>query len=471
MGNFTMNQSGLIRSNALLICCISMLMSSVTLAEEYEGEFNESCEESSSVKAEFSPIVYSGAGVTMGAHSNVFGNIQSVAATTLGEAAELHGNLLVGAAVTLDKDGFVSGDITAGEAATIGAISSVRGNLSAGTTVFIGAESQISGDLKSGGDAKLGAGASVGGNATARTSVTLGAHAQVGGDGIGKPLSNVRAFTGPIVLGLNAAVNGDATPGTIISYGMNASVRTEYQDTTNLKDFTNEADGPVATKKAALTQKQKELADRIEPAYNELATTINSSREFVPGIYHASALTTSAGITLTFRGTGYESEKPDEWFINTDTYTSFGANLTVEVHNAAPGSTIVFNAGSYTTIGANSTLIGTIFAGTYITTGENTTIEGIGLDCGGMFATNGAVTLGAGSTVGSYGCWVEEQPSEGNNEVENDADDTYFYSVFDPNALSNDYEEEGYYDDFEGDGYYDDYEDGYYDDFEEDMYY
>jgi predicted acyltransferase (DUF342 family) len=419
MGNVTMNQSGIIRYSALLIFCTSMLMSSIAFGEVNEWESKGNCEMILPEKAEFSPIVYSGAATTMGAHSNVFGNIQSVAATTLGEAAELHGNLLAGAAVTLDKDGFVSGDITAGEAATIGAVSSVRGNLSARTTVFIGAESQISGDLKSGGDAKLGAGASVGGNATAKTSVTLGAHAQVGiddMDGIGEPLSNVRAFTGPIVLGLNAAVTGDATPGTIISYGMNAIVGSEYLDTTNLKNFTNEADGPVATKKAALTQKQKELADKIVPTYNELATTINSSREFVPGVYHASALTTTAGITLTFRGTGYESEKPDKWFINTDTYTSFGANLIVEVHDAAPGSTIVFNAGSYTTIGANSTLIGTIFADTYITTGENTKIKGIGLDCGGMFATNGAVTLGAGSKVGSIGCWVEEQPSQGNNE-------------------------------------------------------
>jgi hypothetical protein len=46
----------------------------------------------------------------------------------------------------------------------------------------------------------------------------------------------------------------------------------------------------------------------------------------------------------------------------------------VEVHDTAPGSTIVFNVGSYTTFGANSTLISTIFADIYITTGENTTI-------------------------------------------------------------------------------------------------
>lgn len=114
--------------------------------------------------------------------------------------------------------------------------------------------------------------------------------------------------------------------------------------------------------------------------------------------------------------------------------------MRAEVHDAAPGSTIVFNVGSYTTIGVSSILIGTILASNYITTGENITIEGIGLDCGGMFATNGVFTLVAGSTVGNHECRVEEQQSEGNNEVEDDAGVAYFYLVFDPNASNTDYE-------------------------------
>ena len=104
------------------------------------------------------------------------------------------------------------------------------------------------------GDTKLGAGAKVGGNVTATTSVTLGVDAQVG---IDKLVSNLRAFTGPIVLSLSAVVTGDATPGTIISYGMNAKVGSEYQDISSPEGFTNEAKGPVATKKDVLTQKKK----------------------------------------------------------------------------------------------------------------------------------------------------------------------------------------------------------------------
>jgi hypothetical protein len=57
-----------------------------------------------------------------------------------------------------------------------------------------------------------------------------------------------------------------------------------------------------------------------------------------------------------------------------------------------------------------------------------------------MFATNGAFILVAGSTVGIHGCWVEEQQSKGNNEVEDDADVAYFYFAFDPDASNTDYE-------------------------------
>ena len=129
--------------------------------------------------------------------------------------------------------------------------------------------------------------------------------------------------------------------------------------------FTHEAKGPVATKKGELTQKQQDLANTSVPTTIELITTIAADREFYPGIYHASALTTAASTTLTFIGSGYG--EPDEWLINVDTYISFGANVTINLVDVAQGSTIIFNAGTYTTIGANSIFKGTIFAGTYIT--------------------------------------------------------------------------------------------------------
>lgn len=120
---------------------------------------------------------------------------------------------------------------------------------------------------------------------------------------------------------------------------------------------------------------------------------------------------------------GSEYGAPDEWLINIDTYISFGAHLTIDLVDVAQGSNIVFNSGSYKTIGANSILRGSIFAGTYITTGANSTIAGIGSDCGGLFATNGAITLGAPSTDGALGCWNVGQQSEESDEDEYEDED------------------------------------------------
>jgi predicted acyltransferase (DUF342 family) len=369
---------------------------------------------STAINTEYNPIIYAGAAVTLGAHSNVFGNIQAVAAVTLGEAAVVDGSLLAGAAVTLDKDGKVIGDITAGEAATLGGFSLVHGDLSAAATVFMGAGSEILGDLTSDADATLGADAVVGGNATAFTSVTLGADAQVGKD---ESLGNVWAVTGPIVLGDSAQVKGEAKSANLLSFGMNATVGSIETHYATPDELTNNGKSSVATLQVELTQKQQDLGNMISAPYNELDTTIPMSRGFDSGVYHASALATTAGITLTFKGS--LSDEPEEWLINVDSYISFGANLKIKLdENVAPGSTIVFNSGTYTTIGANSNVIGTIIAGTYITTGEKTTITGIGSDCGGMFATNGAITIGARSTFGTIGCGPAEQQDEDEDEYE-----------------------------------------------------
>jgi hypothetical protein len=409
MQDSILNKSRFIRNSILFIFWVSMSISSVAFAE-----FSEYDDENTPENAEYIPIIYSGAAITMGAHANIFGNIQSVAAVTLGEAAVLNGNLLAGSAITLDKDGVVIGNITVGEGATFGATSLVIGDVTSGATVFVGAKSEISGDLKSRGGTTLGAAAKVGGNSTSGTFVSLGANAQVGQD---ESQGNVRAFMGPIILGANASVKGDASAGTYISLGVNAEVQFREIQYAAPDGFINEAKSSVATKKDELTQKQEYFAETFVPTYNELSTTIAENREFYPGVYHATALTTKASTTLTFVGSGYGER--DEWLINVDTHISFGANIKIELVDVAQGSTIIFNAGTYTTIGANSIIRGTIFAGTYITTGENTTITGVGLDCGGLFATNGAITLGALSQFGASGCWQAWQQSE-------DDDDEYY---------------------------------------------
>lgn len=412
-----MKRKGFIRYSLLVTLWLSISMSSTVLADcikvsenitgECMGE-RQFGEQGGTESAEHTPIIYSGAAITMGAQSTVFGDIQSVAAVTLGDSAQVSGGVLAGAAVTIERAGIVRDDVIAGEAATLGASAKVLGDLAASGVVFIGAGSEILGDLTSGDNAELGAGANVVGKVTAANTVTLGAHTKVGNS---ESWGAVQAVTGPIILGRHALVTGDASAGTNISIGHNAEIVGNEIQYANSEDFINEANQHVPSKKEELTQKQKELADVLSPSYNQLATTIETSRDFYPGVYNASALTTTADITLTFVGSG--SGEPEEWLFNADTYISFGAKLTIDLVDVAQGSTIVFNAGTYTTIGANSNVKGTFFAGTYITTGENTTISGVGSDCGGMFATNGGITLGALSTLGSSSCGQLEQEGQG----------------------------------------------------------
>jgi cytoskeletal protein CcmA (bactofilin family) len=397
-----MKKNRFIRSSTLGIFCISMSMTS--------GAFADYDEESEYENSKYIPIVYSGAAVTMGADSSVFGDVQSVSAITLGDSAVVNGSVLAGAAVTIERAGVVTFDVRAGDAATLGANATVFGNLAARAAVFIGAESEVSGELTSGGDVKLGAAAKVGGNVTATTSVTLGAHAEVGNY---ESAGNVQAVHGSVVLGGYSTVKGDAQYGTVISLGDNAIVEgNEIQSYPG--DFINHVEAPLASKREQLIQKQQKFADMLVPTNNELATTIDADRDFEPGVYHATGLTTTADITLTFRGS--PTEQPEHWVINVDTYISFGAKMKIELVDVALGSTIIFNSGTYTTIGANSIVRGTLLAGTYITAGANTTIHGIGPDCGGMFATNGAITMGAGSTFGEAGCWPVEQQNDNADE-------------------------------------------------------
>jgi predicted acyltransferase (DUF342 family) len=464
MHHGTMKKSGFIRYSALVIFWVSMSMSSMASAEwckcmeTVSDECIESADGNIQATAQYIPTVYSGAAITLGAHSTVFGDIQSVAAVTLGKAAEVDGSILAGAAVTVEQDGEVTGNVTAGEAATLGDSALVSGDLAARAEVFIGAHSEISGDLTSSRGITLGAAAKVSGSTTAANSVTLGAHAEAGNDGLA---SCVAAMNGPIILGARATVKGDARSGAIISMGNNAEVMgIEAQHQVPLV-FYNKAEIPVAKKTDELTQKQKQLSEKLVEPHTELATTIDSSRDFYPGVYHASALTTTAGTTLTFIGS---SNEPQEWLINIDNYLSFGANVTIVLEEVAEGSSIIFNTGTYTTIGANSIFRGTIFAGTYITTGANTTVAGVGADCGSMFAINGAITIGAHSTVGA--CSYSEEDAKAAETASSAESENYSDEYYSTEYYSDEYYDDEYYDDENySDEYYDDtyYDDGYYD--------
>jgi predicted acyltransferase (DUF342 family) len=359
--------------------------------------------------------IYSGAAITMGASSFVGGNIMVEAAATLGASTIVGGYIVSGAAVTLGATASVGGYITARDAGTIGADSTiggslttgdaatlgantidgnimVDGDLTAGAAILVGTKAVITGNLHSGAAASvdLGADAIVGGSAIAGTALTLGADAIVSG--------HAQAGTGAVALGVDAAVAGNARAGTSVTLAAGASVGGNITPG-SIEQFTNDPKEPIDDQSPQLLQLQAELAAMIAPATNQLPTAMTISTTLTKGVYHTTAITTTAGITLTFDGEGVEGH----WLINSDSFIAFGASTIIKLLNVTDNSTITWNAGSYTEVGASAELVGTFFAGSYILTGASTELKGIS-DCGGMFTTTGAVTLGASNIIGTDGC-------------------------------------------------------------------
>jgi hypothetical protein len=322
--------------------------------------------------------IYSGAAISTGAGSIVGGNLQSVAATTLGAQTVVGANVEAGAAITLGASAKVGEDVTAYEAITLGAYSRVGGNLKSRAAAELGAHAVVSGDVIS------------------EASVTLGDTASSGGSS-GKVVAGI----GAVVLGAHSTVF-NVRAGTSITKSASAFINGNGYDTT--PSVVNVS--AVENRKEQLDKAQ--LALRSMTTTHPYATTITVDTRLVPGVYHAPGLTTTAGITLTLVGSDPADpaapSAPAAWVFNIDSYLSFGANLTMKLENVHPDSTIIWNTGGYTFVGAGSNLIGAILAGTYVTTGAGTKLAGIDGACGGILTITGAVTLGANNTMGGENC-------------------------------------------------------------------
>jgi hypothetical protein len=230
----------------------------------------------------------------------------------------------------------------------------------------------------------MGAGSTFNGNLQVVTGATLGADASVSGHVVAG---------NAVTLGAAASVGGSVVSGNVVTLGAASSVG----PTTANNSF------PIPDHQTQLTEEQARLVAMVAPAEHELASTMIVDTTLEAGVYHAVALTTTANITLTFDGKGEDGD----WLINVDTYIAFGASLTMELLNVTDNSTITWNTGSYTTMGASANIIGTFFAGTHIVTGASVYLKGIGGACGRIFATNEYVTLGADNVIGEPGCTLD----------------------------------------------------------------
>jgi MSHA biogenesis protein MshQ len=251
-------------------------------------------------------IIYSGAAVTLGASTKVAGSIRARDAGTIGADSTIEGNLTAGDAATLGAN-TIDGNIM------------VDGDLTAGAAILIGSQAVITGNLRSGANASanLGVGVVVGGNATAGTALTFGVNTSAGG--------NVQAGTGAIDLGVNAAVGGDARAGTSITLAAGATVGGTITPG-SIVQFTNDPKQPFDNQWQQLSLVQQELALMLHPPENILPAAMTVSTTLTKGVYFAPALTTTAGITLTFDGEGVEGH----WLINVESYLAFGASTKIE---------------------------------------------------------------------------------------------------------------------------------------------
>lgn len=404
-----------------IICLVSCVLSSAQAANpaELQPPLNELS-------------IYSSAAITMGASSVVGGNVQVEAAATLGASSIVGGYIKAGAAVTLGAtvnvggfveardagtigaDSTVGGYLKTGDAATLGATTidnnvMVGGNLTAGAAILVGTKSVIAGNLKSGAaaSADLGANALVRGDAAAGTALTLGADVIVDGD--------AQAGTGAVALGVDALVSGDATAGTSVSLAGGAVVLGTITEG-SIEQFTNDPKEPIDDQSPQILAKQAELAAMQAPPENQLPTSITLDTTFKKGVYHGTALSTTAGIVITFDG----ENEDGHWIINMDSFISFGASTKIVLKDVTENSTITWNSGGYTDAGASVELIGTFFAGSYILTGASSQLKGIGGGCGGMFTSTGAVTLGASNLIGPINCGTSEPSSIDHYEIIHD---------------------------------------------------
>ncbi|MFQ3206596.1 MAG: MSHA biogenesis protein MshQ [Glaciecola sp.] len=283
--------------------------------------------------------IYSSAPITMGASSAVNGNIQVNAAATLGASSIVGGYIMAGAAVTLGAstqvgdyieardagtigaDSTIGGHLTTGDAATLGANTidgniMVGGDLTAGAAILVGTKAVIAGNLKAGAaaSADLGADAKVIGNAAAGIALTLGADVIVDG--------HAQAGSGSLMLGVGASIGGNARAGTSVVLAAGATVGGDITQLSAEASATN-VKQPIDDQSLKLLLVQAQLATMLAPLENQLPTAMTVSATIKKGTYHTTALTTTAGITITFDGEGEQGH----WLINSDSFIAFGATV------------------------------------------------------------------------------------------------------------------------------------------------
>lgn len=124
-------------------------------------------------------------------------------------------------------------------------------------------------------------------------------------------------------------------------------------------------------------------------------TATQGSITLAPGVYDASAITTTASTTITLNGTGAENEV---WVFNIAGGLTTGASSNIVLTNTGLGAGVYWNLGTYATLGASSSFLGNILATGYISEGAQANIY-----CGRALSKS-YVSVPYGGTSNSDAC-------------------------------------------------------------------
>jgi hypothetical protein len=316
----------------LTVCILAVVSAEASAAPLFDAELNDQ-------------TIYGFNYVTMGAGTNVGGNVQSASA-----------------AATLADGSVVNGDLETGAASTIGADdATVRGHVYSGTASTFGASSIVNGDLFVGTTATLGAGTFVGGNIESGANVVRGAGDTVIGT-IQQDLALTAGYSAPAVI----------------------------DQTTQIAD-------------AQLTLKNMGTGTVLN------SVTFGTNNEtLTAGIYStADYLTIAGGKTLTLDGEGVDSIFIFN-ISNYLTFAAAARVELINFTNesAIIWNVLGDAAGSagYSSIAIGASARGLIISRGYVETGANATLTGVGDYCGGIISAENYVLTGAGATIGGVGC-------------------------------------------------------------------
>lgn len=234
---------------------------------------------------------------------------------------------------------------------------------------------------------------------------------------LGNGLSSFSVLAnGYVTYGAGAVVDGDIGSNAAITAGANATSYNNYAGAAitygaDAVSLSSNALGAITVGAGADAGKQgtditpmNNAFDQISKAQSalrnmttdtNLAATMSGNVTLAPGVYGASALTTAAGTIITLDAGGKVNPY---WVFNLDTYLVTGANTIVQFAPGTTNATVAWTTGGYTTLGANTSMLGVVISTEYISEGA-----GANITCGNAFS-NSYISIAAGNKTSATNC-------------------------------------------------------------------